>query len=85
MKMVDWNLTKLLSSREVIVINDRTIARLLNGLSYSFDERSAFNIATDKRGYPHNIFLISRHICCGYSLEAPQRGASNEYHNICFR
>ena len=42
-------------------------------------------IATDKRGYPHNIFLISpQNICCGYSLEAPRWGASNEYHNICF-
>ena len=47
-----------------------------------------YHIATDKRGYPHNIFLISplhENICCGYSLEAPHRGASNEYHNICFR
>ena len=35
-------------------------------------------IATDKREYPHNIFLYEN-ICCGYSLEAPQRGASNEY------
>ena len=24
-------------------------------------------------------------MCCGYSLEAPQRGASDEYDNICFR
>ena len=38
------------------------------------------DIATDRRGYPHNIFLISpQKICCGYSLEAPRRGASNEY------
>ena len=37
-------------------------------------------IATDKRGYPHNIFLfLHENICCGYSLEAPRRGASNEY------
>ena len=28
------------------------------------------------------LFLIEN-ICCGYSLEAPHRGASNEYHNIC--
>ena len=28
---------------------------------------------------------FSKKICCGYSLEAPQRGASNEYHNIFFR
>ena len=43
------------------------------------------NIATEE-GYPHNIFLISHeNICCGYSLEAPQQGASNEYpqHMFC--
>ena len=44
------------------------------------------HIATDKRGDPHNIFVfLHENICCGYSLEAPRRGASNEYHNICFR
>ena len=38
------------------------------------------NIATDKRGYPHNIFLISRRkLMLWYSLEAPQQGASYEY------
>ena len=32
------------------------------------------------------IFFLFLHenICCGYSLEAPRRGASNEYHNIGF-
>ena len=35
-------------------------------------------IATDKRGYPHNIFLISRgkHVV---GTQVPQRGTSNEY------
>ena len=58
-------------------------------------------IGLDKGGYLVNIFLISprkhmlwysleaplshENICCGYSLEAPQQGTSNEYHNICFR
>ena len=43
-------------------------------------------IATDKRGI-HIIFFLFLHknVCCGYSLEEPRRGASNEYHNICFR
>ena len=37
-------------------------------------------IATDKRGYPHNIFLISpRKHMLWYSLEAPCWGASNGY------
>ena len=32
-----------------------------------------------------DIFLISaQNIDCGYSLEPPHRGGSNEYHNLCF-
>ena len=31
------------------------------------------------------IFHISaQNIDCGYSLEPPRRGGSNEYHNLCF-
>ena len=39
------------------------------------------NIAPNKREYPHNFFFlfIHKNIRCGYSLEAPCRGASNEY------
>ena len=41
---------------------------------------SVVNIAPNKREYPHNFFLfIHKNIRCGYSLEAPCRGASNEY------
>ena len=30
------------------------------------------------------IFLILlKNIDCGYSLEPPRRGGSNEYHNLC--
>ena len=33
-----------------------------------------------------NIFFLFLHknIYCGYSLAAPWRGTSNEYHNICY-
>ena len=32
-----------------------------------------------------DIFLISaQNIDCGYSLEPPRWGGSNEYHNLCF-
>ena len=31
-----------------------------------------------------SILFLHENICCGYSLEAPRQGASNEYHNICF-
>ena len=38
------------------------------------------------RGDIHIIFFLFllENICCGYSLEAARRAASNEYHNICF-
>ena len=29
------------------------------------------------------LFLL-KNIDCGYSLEPPRRGGSNEYHNLCF-
>ena len=33
-----------------------------------------------------DIFIISaQNIDCGYSLEPPRQGGSNEYHNLCFR
>ena len=43
------------------------------------------DIGLDKSGYSVNIFLISsqKHMLW-FSLEATRRGASNEYHNICF-
>ena len=32
-----------------------------------------------------DVFHISdQNIDCGYSLEPPRRGGSNEYHNLCF-
>ena len=35
----------------------------------------------DQRGYLDNYFsyFATKNVCCGYPLEAPQRGASNEY------
>ena len=33
-----------------------------------------------------DIFLtFAQNIDCEYSLEPPQRGGSNEYHNLCFQ
>ena len=31
------------------------------------------------------LLFLHENICCEYSLEAPRRGASNEYHNISFQ
>ena len=30
------------------------------------------------------ILISAQNIDCGYSLEPPRRGGSNEYHNLCF-
>ena len=30
------------------------------------------------------LYISSQNIDCGYSLEPPRRGGSNEYHNLCF-
>ena len=49
-------------------------------VSIQFSAKRTIIIAPDKRGYPQNIFLISpQNICCGYSLEVPLQGTSNEY------
>ena len=50
----------------------------------------AIFITTDKvlffiRKMLISFLFLQENICCGYSLEAPRRGASNEYHDICFR
>ena len=31
-----------------------------------------------------NFLISAKNIDCGYSLEPPRRGGSNEYHNLCF-
>ena len=30
------------------------------------------------------FYISAQNIDCGYSLEPPQRGGYNEYHNLCF-
>ena len=30
------------------------------------------------------ILFLDKNMCCGYSLEAPHQGTSNEHHNKCF-
>ena len=36
------------------------------------------------QGYIFFFLFLLKNIDCGYSLEPPHRGGSNEYHNICF-
>ena len=35
--------------------------------------------------YFHVFHISTQNIDCGFSLEPPRRGGSNEYHNLCFR
>ena len=67
----------LFASITIFFLNNKTIIWCLRKAAVvAF---SGYLIAPDKRGYSHNIFII-----CGYSLEVPQWGPSNEYHNIFF-
>ena len=48
---------------------------------WKFYDRKSENFQTEKS----DIFHISaKNIDCGYSLDPPQRGGSNEYHDLCF-
>ena len=51
---------------------------------YNFDPiKPHFSI--EKMGFIHYFYLfLFKNIDCGYSLEPPRRGGSNEYHNLCF-
>ena len=35
-------------------------------------------------GYTLFFLFLLKNIDCGYSLEPPRRGGSNEYHYLCF-
>ena len=35
-------------------------------------------------GYTLFFSILLDNLDCGYSLEPPRRGGSNEYHNLCF-
>ena len=36
------------------------------------------------QGYTLFFLFLLKNIDCGYALERPRRGGSNEYHNLCF-
>ena len=43
-----------------------------------------FYIAPDKRFYIIFFLFLDKNICCGYSLEVPNGGTSNEYRHPMF-
>ena len=53
-------------------------------LDFLHDRHLLFFIALDKvlfstKKYLYFFLFLNKNICCGYSLEVPQRGTSNEY------
>ena len=66
----------------------RKFATWLNQIQVTAWEYIPYDTALDMAGFffpkSTDIFFLfhSENICCGYSLEAPQRGASNEYPHI---
>ena len=52
-------------------------------LSHCAGLAEAVLTSTDNLYFWAEIFLLEN-IDCGYSLEPPRRGGSNEYHNLCF-
>ena len=67
---------------KILSVNIYILCKYLMICSDVFTLACTYNkliIAPDKR-YTHDIFLfLHKKICCGYSLEAPRWGASNEY------
>ena len=55
-------------------------------LAYTANSSFLHIRSSEKTRYQEKIFFLFLHknVCCGYSLEAPWWGTSNEYHNICF-
>ena len=60
-----------------------------SGLRYYDGCCNLKTISTDKAIFSSEkkliSFLLNKNKCFWYLLEAPQRGTSNEYHNICIR
>ena len=75
-----------LDRNAVVQIKQLSCANISDFYGISF---LPINIAPslDKWGHSELIYFLFLHenICCGYSLEAPQWGTSNEYNNIGFR
>ena len=81
------------SRNEAVVIND--IEGLWSGVTFLFG-LSAVQLVLFRAGFQgpgawyfsnycskHRLWVLVR-IKCGYTLELPQRGDSNVYHNLCF-
>ena len=72
---------------KINTINKRVTSHIITKTClYNFDPlKLHFYIVKLEFTGVYIIFLVSaQNIDCGYSLELPRRGGSNEYHNLCF-
>ena len=51
---------------------------------YNFDPIKPHFYTGGLQGYTLFFLFLLKNIGCGYSLEPPRRGGSNEYLNLCF-
>ena len=76
--------------RSLIYINDFDMVRFYNHTLRKHAHSNILKILPPKNKKKNqmkksDIFHISaQNIDCGYSLEPPRRGGSNEYYNLCF-
>ena len=78
-KMLNWCNVFVLPDRKLYVTKTRLFKYIKHFTSKNFKNQ------IKKTTKNSDIFHTSaQNINCGYSLELPQRGGSNEYHNLCF-
>ena len=72
---------KLLQNQHGLKVKDRVV-ELLNFITCPRTSKWSESTCSAKIYLPENLYFFlfpEENICCGYSLEAPHRGASNEY------
>ena len=63
-------------------VNDRTLRRLAHAINRYF---LALKIENFQRKNVDIFLIFAQNIDCGYTLEPPRRGGSNEYPQFLFR
>ena len=81
--------SRLVNNNKKVTKNNTTTTAINNTITKTRLFKYTENFTTKKYRFldkKSDIFLISaQNIDCGYSLEPPRRGGSNEYHNLCFQ
>ena len=71
---------------EVSLCWQRRLTSVTETRLYSFDPLKPhfYTVIWGLQGYTSIFLFLLRNIDCGYSLELPHWGGSNEYQNLCF-